>query len=224
MTITLYESIHNITGLKYFGKTEKYHTTEDLQKYYHGSGKYWKRHLKKHGDNVTMSIWYQDENQEAVTHLALMYSEIYNIVESDKYANLVLENGAKGNVVGINITREQREKISSALMGNIPWNKGKTNIYSSKTLDKMSDARTGKHSGSDHWLYDKEHSTTSKNKMSKSAIGKHSKKDNGMYKKITARDLRTGEYIVVDHNFFYENRFNKEGGYLVGNASKIKNF
>jgi len=50
--VTLYIAAHR-TGLKYFGKTERYFTQEDLQKYYHGSGIGW----KKHGDDVTMEIY-----------------------------------------------------------------------------------------------------------------------------------------------------------------------
>jgi len=57
MKITLYVATHNITGKKYFGKTIRYFTKEDLQKYYHGSGIYWRNHLNKHGDNVTMEIY-----------------------------------------------------------------------------------------------------------------------------------------------------------------------
>ena len=43
----LYVKTHNITGLKYFGKT-----TNDPYTYY-GSGKYWLLHLKKHGYNIS---------------------------------------------------------------------------------------------------------------------------------------------------------------------------
>ena len=35
--VTLYIAKHNKTGLKYFGKTTRYFTQLDLQKYYYGS-------------------------------------------------------------------------------------------------------------------------------------------------------------------------------------------
>ena len=54
--VTLYIVTHNTTGLKYFGKTTRYFTQEDLQENYHGSGSYWKNHLKKHKDDVTIVI------------------------------------------------------------------------------------------------------------------------------------------------------------------------
>ena len=44
--VTLYIATHNITGKKYFGKTVKWFTQEELQKNYRGSGKYWNKHKK----------------------------------------------------------------------------------------------------------------------------------------------------------------------------------
>lgn len=45
--IYLYVKTHNETNLKYFGKTIR----DDYEKY-SGSGKHWKSHLKKHGNNI----------------------------------------------------------------------------------------------------------------------------------------------------------------------------
>ena len=42
----LYIKTHNITGLKYFGKTIGNPYS------YKGSGTYWNNHLKKHGNNI----------------------------------------------------------------------------------------------------------------------------------------------------------------------------
>ena len=50
--VTLYIATHNITGKKYFGKTVKWFTEEDLQENYHGSGKYWNNHRNKHGKKM----------------------------------------------------------------------------------------------------------------------------------------------------------------------------
>lgn len=93
--VTLYIAIHNKTNLKYFGKTTKYHDEYSLQEKYHGSGKYWTRHLKKHGDDITMKIYgtyYIDDVQE----VALQFSLDNNIVESKEWANLKPENGLDG--------------------------------------------------------------------------------------------------------------------------------
>ena len=40
-------------------------------------------------------------------------------------------------------SEETKQKISETLKGNIPWNKGKDNIYSEETRQKMSEARIG---------------------------------------------------------------------------------
>ena len=73
MTTTLYIKKHNVTGLKYFGKT-----TRDVTKY-HGSGLYWKNHLKTHGKDVETywSMTFEDtaESQE----FAEAFSEISNV-------------------------------------------------------------------------------------------------------------------------------------------------
>jgi len=106
MKTTLYIATHNKTGLKYFGKTTCHFTQEDLQKHYHGSGTYWKNHLRKHGDDVTMEIHGIHEIDE-VKEIALKFSEDNNIVESELWANLIKEDGIDG--------------VSA---GTEPWNKG----------------------------------------------------------------------------------------------------
>lgn len=50
MILSLYIKTHNITGLKYFGKTIKNPFK------YKGSGKYWTRHLAIHGNDVTTEV------------------------------------------------------------------------------------------------------------------------------------------------------------------------
>ena len=39
-------------------------------------------------------------------------------------------------------SEEAKQKISNSLNGNIPWNKGKTNVYSEETRKKMSISAT----------------------------------------------------------------------------------
>jgi len=153
--ITLYIATHNKTGLKYFGKNTKYHTQDELQKHYHGSGKYWRNHLNKHGNNVSMEIWYQDENPEAVSRLAIMFSETYDIVKSKEWANLKPENGLDGgfyskgfvtfknikteetgicskeefdnnpDLVGVTYNTKWKQSQYEKMIGRTPWNKNK---------------------------------------------------------------------------------------------------
>lgn len=87
----LYIKQHNETGLKYFGKT----TTDDPIKYL-GSGIYWTRHLKNHGDNVS-TIWCKlFEDKDSLVEYALDFSIKNNIVESAEWVNLKNEDGLMG--------------------------------------------------------------------------------------------------------------------------------
>jgi hypothetical protein len=99
----LYVKTHNITGLKYLGKT-----TKDPFKY-QGSGKYWKRHIKKYGYDVVTEILYQSENIEDIRKIGMYYSNVWNIVESEDWANLIEEYGTGGDTSSI-IDYVERDK------------------------------------------------------------------------------------------------------------------
>ena len=90
--IYLYVKIHNKTGLKYLGKTQK-----DDPHQYCGSGKYWLKHLNKHGYDYTTEIIFQTEDSEQFKEIALYYSKLWNIVENNEWANLMDETGTGGN-------------------------------------------------------------------------------------------------------------------------------
>ena len=125
----LYIKQHNITGLKYFGMT----TQLDPIKY-RGSGKYWRLHLKTHGNKVS-TIWYQlFTDQESLTSYALNFSIENNIIESDDWANLLFEDGV-GNI-GKPHTEETRRKIKE---------KRKFQIITEDTKRKISESNIGKH-------------------------------------------------------------------------------
>ena len=110
--ITLYIKTHRITGLKYFGKTEK----DDPISYW-GSGIRWRRHLMKHGYDCDTEIYLQSENREYIIQEALRFSRAYDIVNSDLWANIREENGVDGQVKGIVFSDEWCEKISKANKG-----------------------------------------------------------------------------------------------------------
>lgn len=95
MTIYLYVKTHNKTGLKYLGKTK----SKDPHKY-PGSGLIWKRHLKKYGKDYTTEIIKECADLEAVEFWGQYYSNLWNIVESDEWANLKPETGEGGGVRG----------------------------------------------------------------------------------------------------------------------------
>jgi hypothetical protein len=117
--VTLYIATHNKTGKKYFGKTITCFTEEELQIKYHGSGKHWRGHLKKFGDDVTMKIFkicsLNENDKDFVKPIALRFSEENDIVNSKEWANMMAEDGLGGWPVGENnpshfLTEEQNKK------------------------------------------------------------------------------------------------------------------
>lgn len=108
--IYLYLKTHNVTGLKYLGKTE-----QDPYKY-RGSGTRWKAHLKKHGHDITTEVLFKTEDKAEFKKVALEYSNKWNIVESADFANRMLEEGQGGVNSG------------SFKKGHKTWNKGRTDI------------------------------------------------------------------------------------------------
>lgn len=89
--------IHKETGLKYLCKHEANSIAECER--YKGSGTYWKRHIKKYGNNVdTFCIVYTDD-KDYFTQQAKFHSNFFNIIESNEWANLVNEEGQGGNTV-----------------------------------------------------------------------------------------------------------------------------
>jgi hypothetical protein len=106
--IYLYLKTHNKTGLKYLGKT-----TQNPFKY-HGSGKIWKDHIKKHGYDITTEILFETDDPDKFIEKAVYYSSVLNIVESESFANLMIEKG-DGAPVGNNYSRLK------VINGTHPW-------------------------------------------------------------------------------------------------------
>lgn len=86
--IYLLVKTHNTTGLKYLCQT----TRQDYDKY-PGSGIYWKKHLKAHGIDLTTQVIKECANREEMIHWGQYYSELWNVVESNEWANLRAEEG-----------------------------------------------------------------------------------------------------------------------------------
>ena len=125
MITYLYKKTHNITGLKYLGKT----IAKDPHRY-EGSGKHWRHHIKKHGYDVTTEILKECSSSEELTEWGLYYSNLWNIVESKEWANLRPEDGGFGP-----LPMTTKEKISKALKGR---------SLSNETKQKMSNSKKGK--------------------------------------------------------------------------------
>lgn len=136
MNIYLYKKTHNKTGLKYLGKT----TQQDPHKY-KGSGLYWTNHIKKHGYDVTTEIIRECKNKEELRHWGKYYSNLWNVVESNEWANLKQEEGDGGDC-----GPEGRKKMSMTKQGSIPWNKGLVGVQTQtqETKDKRAESNRGK--------------------------------------------------------------------------------
>jgi hypothetical protein len=83
---------HNVTGMKYFCKTTQFHRLLS----YKGSGLYWKKHLKKHGKDMSVGVLGIYYEEERCRNAALEFSKANNIVQSNEWANLIYENGSDG--------------------------------------------------------------------------------------------------------------------------------
>lgn len=108
----LYVKTHNKTGLQYFGKT-----TKDPLKYL-GSGKHWRRHLKIHGVDISTTVIGYYTNPEECANAAITFSKVHNIVNSNKWANMILENGLDGGATTSGPRSEDtKKKISASKKG-----------------------------------------------------------------------------------------------------------
>jgi len=125
MTHKLLIKTHNKTGLKYLCYTQK----EDHNSY-HGSGLRWKRHIKKHGYDVSTFLILETDDFEVLKTKGLEFSKLYDVVDSNEWANMIPESGDGGSSTKntIWITNGVNDKI---IKNNrkIPegWTKGRTN-------------------------------------------------------------------------------------------------
>ena len=130
MPIYLYLKTHNKTGFKYLGKTiciDPYS--------YKGSGIVWKRHIKKHGYDVTTEILLETTDPTELRKVGMYYSNLWNVVKSKDFANIIPEMGDGGAMPW---TSESREKLSKT-------NKGKKHTLESKKNYSKAQQRQAQH-------------------------------------------------------------------------------
>ena len=120
----LYIKTHNKTGLKYLGIT-----TNDNPEKYTGSGKYWKRHIKKHGNDVNTEILLSTTDHFSFRENCRYYSKLFDIVASKQWANFITEDG--GSSLPIHL--DTKNKISASNKGRKMWiNDGQQNKFIDK--------------------------------------------------------------------------------------------
>ena len=136
MMIYLYLKTHKKTGLRYLGKT-----TQDPY-VYKGSGLRWKRHLAKHGNDVDTLILLETEDPSEIKKMGEHYSTLWDVVDSQSFANLKPESGDGGdmsmcesfkNSVALRDVSGERNGMygrSAVTENKLRWyNNGETNVY-----------------------------------------------------------------------------------------------
>jgi hypothetical protein len=93
-------------GLKYLGTTCKNPFK------YKGSGKYWVRFLNKYKfkiKDIKTTILFETTDKDILKEKGLYYSKLYNVVESESWANLIPESG-DNSTIGYKPTIETIQK------------------------------------------------------------------------------------------------------------------
>jgi hypothetical protein len=90
MIYYLYVKTHRKTGLKYLGQTSR-----DPEKY-RGSGVSWMNHLKEYGFEIDTQILFETSDKSERNRMGRYYSDLWNVAESDEWANRIPETGAGG--------------------------------------------------------------------------------------------------------------------------------
>lgn len=123
----LYIKTHNITGLKYLGKT----TRDPFM--YQGSGLHWTNHINVHGYDVTTELLndgkpYENENEFKTA--AIEFSLKNNIVESKDWANLKIESGDGGDTSLCENYQRARSTMTACMKKKRWWNNGSDQCFS----------------------------------------------------------------------------------------------
>ena len=124
---TLYLKTHNETGLKYLGYTSR----KDAHKY-KGSGYYWKKHILKHGYDVTTEILGQYDTELELKQWGLHYTKLFDVVDSDYFANLKEEAGVSGKY-----SIESRKKMSDSALNRVKVYGAPSKAWTSEQVSEL---------------------------------------------------------------------------------------
>ena len=145
-TIYLYHKL-SLKGLNYLGITRQNPFK------YQGSGKYWKLHLKKHNlttKDITTVILFESFSLEDIRKKGLYYSELWDVVNDNNWANLIPESG--DGCLSAKFSENHRNKIRLSRIGR---------KETEQTKERKRIAMTGKKATQE-----------TRDKISKSNIGK----------------------------------------------------
>jgi hypothetical protein len=183
--IHLYVKTHNVTGLKYFGKTIRVDPVK-----YKGSGKRWLNHIKVHGYDVSTVIIGTYTEVDECLKVALAFSRDNNIVESNEWANLKVESLDGGFDHVNSIPKEVRRERYLAWRDSLSDDERKL-IDSKKACKGDKNHWFGKcRSGENNPRFGVAHTDATKELISTPKRGKH-----------IVKDALSGEVIgLVDNN------------------------
>lgn len=146
--IRLLLKTHSVTGLKYLCKT-----TKDDYSSYNGSGVYWRKHLREFGTDHTTLLLFETEDREEFKRYATEISRWLDVVQSNEFANKMLETGTGGSTVSgrRRITDGRVEKYISSLeqlpcgwkfgrSDTNPWKNSKKQTSLSNRQDRTSES------------------------------------------------------------------------------------
>lgn len=104
---------HRKTRLKYLCKKSTNNRESCFT--YLGSGKYWKYHIRKHGPDIETSIIEECGTKEELIQKGIEWSKKLNVIESNEFANLVIERGDGGpTMLGRKMTPTQNRNKGEA--------------------------------------------------------------------------------------------------------------
>jgi hypothetical protein len=177
----IYKTTNLVNEKSYIGQ----HKSKDWDLNYIGSGKLLKKAIKKYGKEYFQCFplawaWGKEELNKLEIDYIAHYKPEYNIASGGEGGNVGEEAYKKISkaLSGRKLPEETRRKIGEASKGNNyrqdydPWNKGKINIYSEETIQKMSESKKNKYVGENNPFYGKHHTQKTKQKISEIHKGK----------------------------------------------------
>jgi group I intron endonuclease len=154
----IYKITNKIDGLCYIGQTKhsiQRRWTNHCSKF--SNSRCLKDAIEKHGqDNFTIAVIGTYDNREDLNNAEAYFIEWHNCLSPNGY-NLNT-GGSRGseyseetkkrmshpsNKKGIPMSEESRQKMSTTRKGKLPWNAGKTGVFSKEVLQRMSDKKKG---------------------------------------------------------------------------------
>ena len=128
-------------GMKYFGMSNR--NKKFVLNTYKGSGRYWKRHIAQHKNNIATVIIGEFYNSTNCEKFCKYFSKKNNIVKSKLWANKNNENGVGGSNIGTKFSEETTQKMGESKKGNTngKGNLGKKHTEESKR--KISESMKG---------------------------------------------------------------------------------